>query len=115
MKIDFRQPTIETNRLKSALENLGVRVLVEVDDGYKHIDLTIPDARINIEVDGNQHLTDVQQILSDLKRNHYSDDRGYDTIHITNTSIKENLIGISKALAEAAKIRKEQLEEKFKK
>lgn len=110
---EYRQPTKEAKDLKLALEKLGIRVLAEVDDGYKHIDLTIPDARINIEVDGEQHITDAHQILSDLKRSHYSDDRGYDTLHITNTSIRENLGEIASALAEAAEIRKQQLKEKF--
>lgn len=109
----YKKPTPEALDLKNALERLGIRVLAEVDDGYKHIDLSIPDARINIEVDGNQHLTDPYRILSDLKRSHYSDDKGYDTIHITNKSIHSNLGGIASALAEASKIREEQLKQKF--
>ena len=79
--------TKEALLLKEALERLGIRVLAEVDDGHKHIDLTIPSARINIEVDGERHLTDPYQILADLKRSHYSDDLGYDTIHISNDAI----------------------------
>jgi very-short-patch-repair endonuclease len=106
----FRKPTRLASELKEALEKLGIRVLAEVNDGYKTIDLTIPSARINIEVDGNQHLTNPYQILSDLKRDHYSDDMGYDTIHITNESIRSNLGGIVSALAEASKIREESLE-----
>lgn len=103
------KPTKEALMLKKALEKLGIRVLVEVDDGHKHIDLTIPSARINIEVDGDRHLTDAYQILADLKRAHYSDDLGYDTIHIPNELIESNLGGIASALAEAAKIREEQI------
>ena len=68
--IMYRQPTPEAVLLKTALEKLGLRVMVEVDDGFKHIDLSIPDSRINIEIDGLQHLTDPYQILSDLKRAH---------------------------------------------
>ncbi|MDQ5886407.1 MAG: hypothetical protein QG628_804, partial [Patescibacteria group bacterium] len=62
----FRNPTKEADDLKRALEGKGVRVLVELHDGHKHIDLAIPKARINVEVDGIQHLTNPQQILSDL-------------------------------------------------
>jgi isopentenyldiphosphate isomerase/very-short-patch-repair endonuclease len=101
----FRKPTKETQDLKIALEKLGLRVLAEVDDGHKHIDLTLPDARINIEVDGSQHLTDPYQILSDLKRTHYSDDLGYDTIHIPNHALRSNLGGVASALAEAGALR----------
>lgn len=35
----YKQPTKEAKDLKKALENHGLRVLSEVDDGYKHIDL----------------------------------------------------------------------------
>jgi very-short-patch-repair endonuclease len=109
----FKKSTREAQDLKEALEKLGIRVLVEVNDGHKHIDLAIPSARINIEVDGNKHLIDAHQILSDLKRSHYSDDLGYDTIHISNEAIHSSLGGIASALAEATKIREEQLENKL--
>jgi len=105
----YKKPTLEAQDLKTALEKLGLRVLAEVDDGHKHIDLSIPDARMNIEVDGSQHLTDPYQILSDLKREHYSDDLGYDTIHIPNQAIHTNLGGIASAVAEAAALRIEGL------
>lgn len=105
----FHKPTKEALLLKDALEKLGMRVLIEVPDGHKHIDLGLPDARINVEVDGDHHLTDATQILKDLSRAHFSDDLGYSTIHIPNTAIHENLGGIASALAEAAKIREEKI------
>ncbi len=101
----FKKPTKEALMLKEALEKLGIRVLVEVDDGHKHIDLCIPSAKINIEVDGDRHLTDAYQILADLKRSYYSNKNGYDTIHISNDSLNSNLGGIASAIAEASKIR----------
>lgn len=103
----YKKSTKEADDLKIALEKLGIEVLAEVDDGYKHIDLAIPKSKINIEVDGDRHLTDAHQIMSDLKRSHYSNQLGYDTIHIPNSAIHENLGGIASALAEAAKIREE--------
>ena len=78
----------ESRDLKLALEKLGIKVIAEFDDGHKHIDLRIQESRIDIEVDGNQHLTNPYQIISDLKRSHYSDMDGYDTIHITNESVR---------------------------
>ena len=107
----YKEPTPEAKNLKAALEKLGIKVLAEVDDGHKRIDLAIPSARINIEVDGDQHLTDAEQIVSDLSRAHFSDELGFDTVHITNKSIKSNLGGIASALAEASKIREEQLKQ----
>ena len=105
----YRKSTKEALDLKIELEKLGVRVLAEVDDGYKHVDLAIPEARINIEVDGARHLVDPYQILSDLKRTHYSDDIGYATIHIPNAFIHSDIGAIASAIAEAAKIRGDQL------
>ncbi len=104
-------PTQEEIDLKNALEALGVRVLSQVPDGYKHIDLAIPDARINIEVDGIKHLTNPYQIIADLKREEGSQELGYSTIHIQNEEIHFNLEKIAKALAEAAKIREAQIRE----
>jgi very-short-patch-repair endonuclease len=101
----YRAPTPEALALKQALEKRGVRILAEIDDGYKHIDLAIPAARLNIEVDGRQHYENPHQIISDLKRTHYSDDLGYDTIHIPNTFIHDDLEKIADALAEATRIR----------
>jgi very-short-patch-repair endonuclease len=106
----YKAPTQEAKDLKEALEKLGVRVLIELDDGHKHIDLALPDSHINIEVDGDQHSTDAHQILSDLSRSHFSDDAGYQTIHISNHAIRKNLGGVASALAEAAKT----VEERFK-
>lgn len=105
----YRKPTKEVLALKKALEDLGVHVLVEVNDGYKHIDLTIPSARINIEVDGEQHFTDPHQILSDLSRSHFSDNLGYDTIHIPNNIIHTNLHRVARALTEATNTRMKKL------
>ena len=112
-----KEPTQEENDLKKALEKLGVRVLSQVKDQYepgkyKTIDLAIPDAKINIEVDGPKHLTNAHQIVTDLMRSHYSDDKGYFTIHIPNEFIHSDLPKISKALADAAKIRIEQINKK---
>ncbi|MFZ2049270.1 MAG: DUF559 domain-containing protein [Minisyncoccia bacterium] len=104
-----KETTQEELDLKNALENHGLRVLSQVPDGYKHIDLAIPDAKINIEVDGPKHLTNGHQIYSDLMRSHYSDNLGYFTIHIPNDAIHSELEKVAKALAEAAKIRIEKL------
>lgn len=105
----FRTPTREATNLKEALEKLGVKVLVELDDGHKHIDLALPKAKINIEVDGIQHLTNPTQILADLNRGYYSHKNGYDTMHIPNEMIRMHLKEISEALAEASNIREKKL------
>ena len=97
--------TPEAVSLVTALRAHGLRVLQEHWDGHKHIDISIPDAKIDIEVDGPQHLTNYKQILSDLERGHYSDDDGFATIHIHNEEIHFNLPHIATAIAKAAEIR----------
>ena len=109
----YRAPTPEAAALKRELEKRGIRVLAEVDDGHKHIDLTIPSARLNIEVDGRQHYENPHQIISDLNRGHYSDNQGYDTIHIPNIFIHNDLKNVADALSEAAQIRGKLLQQKF--
>jgi len=108
-----RKPTQEEIALKIALEKQGLRVLAQHWDGHKHIDLSIPDAKIDIEIDGEFHLTDPHQIISDLARGHYSDTSGYETVHIPNVYIQSDLEKIAKALAEAAAIREKQIIQGF--
>ncbi len=105
----YRAPTKEAADLKEAIERHGVRVLVELHDGHKHIDLTIPKAKINVEVDGIQHLTNPDQIVSDLSRGYYSHKNGFDTMHIPNEMVRLHLSEISNALAEASKIRERKI------
>ena len=102
-------PTKEACALKEALEQKGIRVYIELDDGYKHIDLAIPKAKINVEVDGIQHLTNPHQIVTDLSRGYYSHKNGFDTMHIPNEMIHLHLKEISEALAEASKIRERKI------
>jgi len=105
----YKQPTKEAAALKEALENKGALVYLELDDGHKHIDLAIPRAKLNIEIDGIQHLTDPYQILADLGRGYYSHKNGYNTMHIPNEMIHKHLQEIADALAEASKIREKQI------
>ncbi len=102
-------PTKEASSLCDALRQRGVQVYVELDDGHKTIDLAVPRAKINIEVDGIQHLTNPRQILADLGRGFYSHKNGYDTMHIQNEMIRTHLEEIADALAEASKVREQKI------
>ena len=84
---NYKVPTKEAFDLKEALEQKGVRVYIELDDGHKHVDLAIPKAKLNIEVDGIQHLTNPYQIMADLNRGYYSHKSGFNTMHIPNEMI----------------------------
>lgn len=98
--------TPQAKLLHYALEKLGVNVEAEHYDGHKHVDLYLPDAGIYIEVDGLQHLTDPKQIIADFKREHYSDQEKFDTIHITNGVVTHHLDEISRAIVEVVRERK---------
>ena len=86
--------------LADALKNKGLFVETEKFDGYKHIDIVIPKARLNIEVDGLQHFVDSKQIISDLNRSFYSNKHGFNTIHISNVLINMYCDEIASALKE---------------
>lgn len=105
----YKTPTAEAQALKKALEDRGVKVYVELDDGFKHVDLALPQARVNVEVDGIQHLTNPKQIVADLARGYYSHKNGYDTMHIPNEMLKGHLDEIADALAEASNVRERKI------
>lgn len=79
--------TQQTIALYFDLKGRGLEPQIEKYDGYKHIDIAIPQARINIEIDGAHHNTNSNQALSDLKRTFYSLMKGYTTIRIPNSLI----------------------------
>ncbi len=99
------KPSGYTFKLMKALKKLKVRFIPEFSDGYKHVDIRIPGAKLDIEVDGIQHLTNPQQILTDFKRTTYSKMDGFDTIHIHNMDLKEETDSIAKAISEVVTIR----------
>lgn len=86
-----------------------MKVYVELHDGFKTVDLALPRAKINVEVDGIQHLTDHKQILADLGRGYYSHKNGYDTMHIQNEVVRRHLDEIADALAAASKVRERKI------
>ena len=94
--------------LAVALRGLGIEVEMEHWGGHKHVDLFLPGSGIQIEVDGSQHVTNPEQILTDLKRSHYSDSDRYGTIHIRNEDIESDLEKITVAIAEASRIQEAQ-------
>lgn len=84
--------TVEAIRLYFALKQKGVPAELEKFDGFKHIDIAIPEAKVNIEVDGIQHNFDSRQALADLKRTYYSFLKGYHTIRIPNSLVRNDYV-----------------------
>lgn len=89
--------TWETKKLGELLKNYGWHVDYEKYDGHKHIDIAIVDAKMNIEVDGCQHNLNFHQALSDLQREYYSFVKGYITLRIPNSLIKNHTARITTA------------------
>jgi very-short-patch-repair endonuclease len=105
---DSKTPSKQSVALKRELEKLGITVRQEQFDGFKHIELALPKAKLNIEVDGMHHLTNPEQIIADLNRQYHSSKLGFATIHISNEIIDKHLDKIANALAEVAKIREKE-------
>jgi hypothetical protein len=83
--------TYETISLYFALKERNVPALLEKFDGHKTIDIAVPHAKVNIEVDGGHHIYDDRQALADLKRTFYSFQKGYLTLRIPNSLVKHRL------------------------
>ncbi len=86
------EPTPQAKYLYNVLRQRGVPARLEQFDGFKHIDIAIPEVKVNIEVDGGHHNYDKKQALADLKRTYYSFRKGYLTLRIPNSLLeKENI------------------------
>ncbi len=95
--------TKQTLNLMEALEKRGIKTIPEYWDGHKHVDIYIPANRMYIEVEGIQHFTNSKQIISDLKRDYYSDLGNHFTFRITNQHIENHLDEIANAISEVVK------------
>lgn len=89
--LSYIDSTMETKLLYIALRIRGVPALLEKFDGYKTIDIAVPEAKINIEVDGGHHNYNYHQAMADLKRSYYSFLKGYLTLRIPNSLIQNNI------------------------
>ncbi|MBI2671571.1 DUF559 domain-containing protein [Candidatus Woesearchaeota archaeon] len=103
--------TPEAIKLCEALKKMGFNAQLEKDDGYKHIDIAIPEFMVNIEVDGMQHNYNEEQALADLKRTYYSFKKGYVTLRIPNKLIQEKAYETAGYIKKFIEASKEQLEE----
>jgi len=86
--LDFTSATDEAIGLYFALKHRGVPAILEKNDGFKTIDIAVPDAKVNIEVDGRHHNFDACQALRDLERTLHSYRKGYSTLRIPNSLVK---------------------------
>jgi len=89
--LDYSSATDEAIDLYFALKERGVPAKLEKSDGFKTIDIAVPHAKVNIEVDGGHHNYNPKQAMSDLRRTLHSFKRGYSTLRIPNSLAKYDL------------------------
>lgn len=91
---DILFKTTATDRsidLYFALKERGVPAKLEKSDGFKTIDIAVPDAKVNIEVDGMHHAYNGKQALADLRRILHSYKKGYTTLRIPNALVQHDI------------------------
>ena len=98
------QPTPQAISLYNALIDRRIHCILEAWDDHKHIDISIPWAKIDIEVDGLQHYTNSEQINSDFLRTYFSIEKDdFDTFHVPNLIIDQHVDKVADALAIVAR------------
>ncbi len=105
-----KKSTQEAQKIYEILIKNGFNAKLELWDGFKHIDIAIPDYKVNIEVDGKQHQNE-KQALADLKRTYHSFKRGYVTIRIPNELVRENIFETANYIMKFLKESETQLNE----
>lgn len=90
--------TQNQRKLYDELTKNHIKCELEVYDGSKHVDIAIERAKLYIEIDEEHHLTNPNQLYSDIKRDYYSWKDGYYTIRIPSERISKDLEGIVTAI-----------------
>jgi very-short-patch-repair endonuclease len=99
------EPTPQAKSLHEALNKRDIHNELEFGDGHKRVDISIPSARLNVEIDGKYHLTDPEHLFRDLERDSYSHSDGIDTIRVPNFYVDKCLDEVAESIAEVAKRR----------
>jgi very-short-patch-repair endonuclease len=105
--------TPEARKLYEILIKMGFDAKLEQWDKHKHIDIAIPELKVNIEVDGGQHNFNEKQALADLKRTYYSFKKGYVTLRIPNKLIQNNAYETAKYISQFLESIEDQLEDEL--
>ena len=111
--LNYSSATDEAIGLYFALKRRGVPAKLEKSDGFKTIDIAVPDAKVNIEVDGAHHNFNPHQALSDLKRTFYSFQKGYLTLRIPNSLARYHLDDAAELITEFLVANRDRTKTKF--
>jgi very-short-patch-repair endonuclease len=99
------QPTSEEMRLYKELLHRKIPVKLHKKTRHTTVDIAIPKAKLNIEVDGIQHNIKSKQALSDLKKTRYALEEGYYTLRIPNSLVRKKLHETADLVEEIYEIR----------
>lgn len=97
--------TPQAQKLYTALRKRGIRCKVEEYDGFKHVDISIGWAKLNIEIDGRHHIFNPKQLYSDIERDSYSQEEDISTIRIPNDDIDKDVNQVADSIAKVARRR----------
>jgi very-short-patch-repair endonuclease len=103
--------TPQAIRLSKALNDLRVEHELEHFDGYKHVDIAIPSAKLYIEIDGSQHAFSAKQIIADDDRDKGSQKSGWTTKRFPNTYVDKNVDRLAQAIAILVRKRENELKQ----
>ena len=96
----MKKSTPQAIKLSNALKSRGVGNELEYFDGFKHVDIAIPKAKLFLELDGSQHILSSKQLRSDIARDSYSHRAGFSTVRIRNDYIDRSLNKVTDNLVE---------------
>ena len=94
-----KQTTTSEKALFDALISHGLFAELGRCDQHKCVDIQLSNFHLNIEVDGNNHHSDPEQIIRDLQRDHYSELEGFQTNRIPNYMALHHPNVVAKATA----------------
>lgn len=95
----FLKATPQAKKLYDVLQKKGIDCELERYDGFKSVDLAIPSVKLYIGVDGQHHVKSGKQLDADIKRDEYSHRKGWNTIHIRNREIDEDVYEVADSIA----------------
>ena len=87
----LKKAHLKQKKLRDKLKKYW-RIHLEKLADRKRVDISVPEASVNIEVDGVQHSSTTTQALADLKRTYYSFKRGWVTLRIPNCLVKDSKV-----------------------
>ncbi len=98
--MSVNQVTTHEKKLFDALTAEGIFAELAHCDEHKCVDIHIPEINLNIEIDGVNHYTDPEQIMTDILRDNYSERDGFHTFRVPNEAIDNHLNAVVKAVVQ---------------